>query len=246
MKCRNYAHRGFSGKYPENTMLAFEKAVEAGCEGIEFDVHFTKDGVMVICHDELIDRTSDMKGFIKDMTYEELCKADFSYTYKGQVPFQKIPTLEEYCQFAKDLDIITNIELKTGIFHYPGIERAVYEMLKQYNMLDKVVVSSFNHLSVKMMKEIDPNVKCGFLTESWILNPGEYVKTNGVECYHPILSMLVNPEIVADIKKAGVEINTWTVNEPEHIQLLMEIGVDGIIGNYPDRVKEALIRNNLR
>ena len=93
MKCRNYAHRGFSGCYPENTMLAFEKALAAGCEGIELDVQLTKDGRIVIIHDEAIDRTSDGSGLVKDLTYEELSQADFSYRFRGSVAFQKIPTL---------------------------------------------------------------------------------------------------------------------------------------------------------
>ena len=119
MKCRNYAHRGFSGKYPENTMLAFEKAVEAGCEGIELDVHFSKDQELVIIHDEKVDRTSDGNGYVKDFTYEELKKISFSYKFAEEIGFQKIPTLKEYFEFVKDKDLITNIELKTGVFEYP-------------------------------------------------------------------------------------------------------------------------------
>ena len=91
---KNFAHRGFSGKYPENTMLAFEKAVEAGAEGIELDVQLTKDGEIVIIHDETIDRTTDGKGFVADYTYEELKKFDASYIYTGKMGFNKIPALE--------------------------------------------------------------------------------------------------------------------------------------------------------
>ena len=245
-KCLNFAHRGFSGKYPENTMLAFEKAIEAGCEGMEFDVHFSKDGKLVIVHDETIDRTSDKKGFVKDYTYEELCQADFSYRFKNEVGFQRIPTLQEYCELVKDKDIITNIELKTGIFEYTGIEQAVYDMIKKYDMRDKVIISSFNHHSVKRMKAIDPAIKCGFLTESWILNAGEYVKNNGVECYHPLFCMLANQDYLKELKANNVEINTWTVNEPQYIDMMIAAGVDGIIGNNPDVVKERLIKAGLR
>lgn len=245
MKCRNFAHRGFSGKYPENTMLAFEKAIEVGCEGIEFDVHFSKDGELVIIHDETIDRTSNETGYVKDLTYAELCQADFSYKFAKEVGFQKIPTLREYMELVKDKDIITNIELKTGIFEYPGIEQAVYDMIMEYGLKDKMIISSFNHYTIQRMKAIDPTIKCGFLSETWILKADEYVKENDVECFHPIFRMLTD-EVVSELKANNIAINTWTVNEEEDIQKMIDIEVDGIIGNYPDRVKRMLKKSGLR
>ena len=245
MKCRNYAHRGFSGSYPENTMLAFEKALEAGCEGMEFDVHFTKDRELVIIHDELIDRTSGLHGFVKDMTYEALSKIDFSYKWKGQVPFQKIPTLREYFELVKDRDIVSNIELKTGVFEYAGIEEAVLDLIREYHMEDKVIISSFNHHSVMRFKALAPQIPCGFLSETWILDVGSYVESHGIEAYHPAFFMLTDRE-TADLKAHGRMINTWTVNEPEYIRHMIALEVDGIIGNYPDRVREELKAAGLR
>lgn len=245
MKCRNYAHRGFSGRYPENTMLAFEKALEAGCEGIELDVHLTKDGEVVIIHDEEINRTSNQQGLVKDMTYKELEKVDFSYKYQGKVPFQKIPTLREYFELVKDKDIITNIELKTGVFEYPGIEKKVNDLIKEFHLEEKVAISSFNHYSVMRMKELDPSLYCGFLTESWIIDAGAYVKSCKVEALHPFFGML-NEEITKELKENGCEINTWTVNTKEDIEKMIEIEVNGIISNYPDIVGELLKEHGLR
>ena len=245
MKCRNFAHRGFSGKYPENTMIAFEKALESGCEGIEMDVHFTKDKEIVIIHDEKIDRTSNGSGLIKDMTYEELCKIDFSYIYTDKVGFCKIPTLREYFELVKDKDIITNIELKTGIYEYDGIEKAVYELIKEYGLEDKILISSFNHNSVMRMKEIAPEMKYGFLSETWILETGEYLNRYGIEAYHPDFHMLTDTE-VKDLRDHNIKINTWTVNEYEDIQRMIDIDAEGIISNFPDRVKELLYKNSLR
>lgn len=245
MKCRNYAHRGFSGCYPENTMLSFEKAVEAGCEGIELDVHLTKDNQLVIIHDEKIDRTSNQHGFVKDMTYEELCRVDFSYKYTNQFGFQKIPTLREYFEFIKEKDLITNIELKTGVYEYPGIEKAVYEMICAYNLQNKVIISSFNHNSVMRMKTIAPELECGFLTETWLLDAGSYVSSHKIEAYHPDFHMLTDSELT-DLKKHHVKINTWTVNETEDILSMIQKEVDGIISNYPDRVAFLLKQANLR
>ena len=245
MKCRNFAHRGFSGQYPENSMTAFEKALEAGCEGIELDVHLTKDNKIVIIHDEKIDRTSNGTGLIKDMTYDELKTIDFSYIYKDKVGFCKIPTLREYFELVKDKDIITNIELKTGIYEYEGIEEAVYKMIKEFNIQDKILISSFNHNSVMRMKAIAPEMKYGFLSETWILDTGDYLNKYKIEAYHPDFHMLTEKE-VKDLRDHNIKINTWTVNEKEDIQHMIDIEAEGIISNYPDRVKELLEQNNLR
>lgn len=245
MKCRNYAHRGASGNYPENTMLAFQKALEAGCEGIEFDVQLTRDGELVIIHDETVDRTSNGTGWVRDMTYEELCQLDFSYKWSGQLPFQKIPTLREYFELVKDLDIVSNIELKTGVYEYPGIEAAVYALIKEYGLEKKVVVSSFNHLSVLRMKALDPAIECGFLSEAWLLEAGSYVSRYGVEDFHPHFAMLTDT-MVAELRAHNVGINTWTVNDPEDIRRMIHFKVDGIISNYPERVTRELQSAGLR
>ena len=234
-KIRNIAHRGFSGKYPENTLLAFEKAIEAGADGIENDVHLTRDGEIVVIHDELVDRTTNGKGLVKDMAYDELNKLDASYKF-SEYGVQRIPTLREYLDLVKNTDLISNIELKTGVFEYPGIEKKVYDMLREYDMVDRVIISSFNHYSVMRMKALDPGIKCGFLTESWIINAGEYVSRHGVECYHPFFKSMTS-EYVTELKKHGVEINTWTVNEDVDIQEMIEVGVDSVITNYPDKLK---------
>ncbi len=241
---KNFGHRGFSGKYPENTRLAFQKAIETpGCDGIEMDVHLTRDGELVIIHDEALDRTCvNMTGLVKDYTLDELRKADLSFKYKGQVEPQQIMTLREYLELLEPTALTTNIELKTGIFVYEGIEKKVLDLVREFDMVDRIIISSFNHYSVIRAKEICPEIKCGLLTESWILNAGKYVKSAGVECYHPIFYNNTK-ELVDEIKKEGVEINTWTVNEEKDIREMIRVGVTTIIGNYPDRV--TALRNEL-
>ena len=207
MKCRNYGHRGFSAVYPENTMLAFEKALEAGCEGMEFDVHLTADQELVIIHDESIVRTSGKEGLVKDMTLAQLRQVDFSYKWARQIPFQPIPTLRDYFELVKDRDIMNNIELKTGVYEYPGIEAAVWALIREYHMEDRVIISSFNHHSVLRMKALAPHLPCGFLSETWILDVGNYVASHGVEAYHPQFHMLTDAE-TAGLKAHGVAIIT--------------------------------------
>lgn len=242
---KNIAHRGFSGKYPENTLLAFKMACETpGCDGIELDVQLTKDGEPVIIHDEKIDRTCiNGTGYVFDYTYEELKEFDVSYKFAGQYESQHIPTLREYFELVKEYDILTNIELKTGIFEYPGIERKVWELIQEFDMKEKVIVSSFNHFSVKRMKEMCPDIKCGLLTESWLIDAGKYTKENQVECFHPVYLSL-NTDAVKEIKENGIGINTWTVNREEDIRDMIEKGVDAVIGNYPDRISK--VRNAMK
>lgn len=243
---KNFAHRGFSGMYPENTLLAFKKACETpGCNGIEMDVQLTKDGECVIIHDEKLDRTChNGTGFVKDYTYEEVKTFDVSYIFADQYGPQGIPSLREYFDLVKDYDIVTNIELKTSIFEYPGIEQKVLDIIEEYGMKDRVIISSFNHYTVKRIKELCPDMKCGLLTESWLLNVGAYLKNAGMECFHPCFYSL-DEEVVADIKAQNVAINTWTVNEEEDIRYMVQLGVDSIIGNYPDRISKVIAEEKL-
>ena len=110
-----YAHRGYSGFYPENTMLAFQKAWEAGSDGIELDVQLTKDGELVVIHDETLDRTTDHTGRVCDYTLEELktCNAAAKSSYANT--FMTIPTFEEYCAWAATTNLVTNIEIKSSV-----------------------------------------------------------------------------------------------------------------------------------
>ncbi len=233
-KTKNIAHRGFSGKYPENTLLAFEEALEEGVDGFEFDTHLTRDGEIVIIHDERLDRTTDATGFVRDRTYAELCRVDAGKPFP-EYGFQKIPTLREYFELVKGRDILTNIELKNGIYWYEGMEEKVIAMIREYHLEEQVILSSFNHRSILHCKQLAPEIRCGFLDFSWLADAGEYTATRGVEYYHPAFFTL-DEETVREIHSRGVGINTWTVNEPEEIARMFDLGVEAVIGNWPDRV----------
>ena len=234
-----FAHRGWSGKYPENTMLAFEKAIELGVDGIELDVHMSGDHQLVIIHDETVDRTCNGKGFVKDMTVEQLKALDASAGFMGVYGKTEIPTLREYMERVKDLPLITNIELKTNIYEYEGLEKMVYEMIQEFGLQDRIIISSFNHYSVIRMKALAPELKYGFLAESWMLDTGAYCNKHGVPCYHPLRGNCT-PELVKDMKDHGLEINTFTVNLEEEVRRFYALGIDGIIGNHPDMTKRVL------
>ncbi|WP_297870757.1 glycerophosphodiester phosphodiesterase [uncultured Oscillibacter sp.] len=236
---KNFAHRGYSGKYPENTMLAFRKAVEAGADGIELDVQLTRDGEPVILHDEQVDRTTDGTGWVKELTLAELRKLDASYLYTGQYGFNPVPTLREYCEFIRDLPVITNIEMKTGVFEYPGMDEKVWDMIQEYHLEEKVIISSFNHYTILRMRELAPALKYGFLSETWIIDAGRYCHEHGVACYHPMFRSLTQ-EAVAELKQYGLEINTYTVNTEEDVRDLAAKGIDAVIGNFPEMTRDVL------
>ena len=178
-----YAHRGASGYMPENTNESFEKAVELGADGMELDIQLSKDGKIMVCHDYRIDRTSDGKGFLKDFTYEELRRFNFS---NGREGFYRIPLLEEVLELVKANAVILNIELKSDAkFSYEGMEDKVVAMVKDMKVEDKIVYSSFNHYSVKRMQALAPELFYGLLEESRLIDTPGYVAAQGVDAVHP-------------------------------------------------------------
>lgn len=229
---KNIAHRGYSSLYPENTMLAFKKAYEAGCDGIELDVQLTKDNMMVIIHDETIDRTSNGTGLVKDYTYKELLQFDFSGKFIGEGSINHIPTLIEYLEWVKDKDIFTNIELKNNIYYYTHLEEKVVERIRKFELQQKIVLSSFNNVSVLKCKRLIPRIRTAFLLEERMENAGQYVAENCIDAYNPSIKWLTKEDVL-NCKAHGVEINVWTVNSKKNVEKMIEWGVDGIFTNDP-------------
>lgn len=241
---RVFAHRGYSGRYPENTMLAFKKAAEAGADGIELDVQLTKDGRVVVIHDEKVDRTTDGTGMVKDYTLEELQKLNAGVLYPQVCDMEPIPSFDEYCEWAAQTDLITNIELKTGEYYYEGLEEKMAEIIRKYGLEDKVLFSSFNHLSLIKMKKLLPNVPCGALVGgNGLGNAGYYCKSFGIEWYHPYCNTLTDKE-VASCKEHGIGMNVWTVNDMAVLEQLCQWDCEGVITNYPEVCKAYLTCKN--
>ena len=235
---KNYAHRGFCSQYPENTILAFQKALEEGVDGIENDVQLSKDGHIVIMHDESVDRTTNGKGWVKDLTLAELKELDASEKFGSQFGVQRVPTLREYLELVKDQPVITNIEMKTGVFEYLEMEQMLVDMLREYKLEDRVLITSFNHFTIMRMKERAPEIRYGFLAYDWRLDAGEYTQKNGIPCYHPDYHNLT-PEVVEDLRSHGIEINPYTVDDPKDIRDMIAKGVHSVITNCPDVVNRV-------
>lgn len=237
-----WAHRGYSGRYPENTMLAFQKAVEAGTDGIELDVHSTRDGVLVIHHDETLNRTTDGFGRICECSFGDLYSLNAAARFRKGYPRQQIPRLEEYCEWVREQHVQTNLEIKNDMVFYPSIEENVWRMLEKYGITDRVMISSFNHITLKKIKEIAPEARVGALVlPEWgvKVRPGAYCAEAGFEAYHPSWEHL-DQEAVQDCRLHHIEVNVWTVNEPMKVDQLYSWGCDGVITNYPEMVRKRI------
>ena len=234
-----WAHRGASGHAPENTLPAFQLAADMGADGVELDVQLTKDGVLVVCHDEKVDRTANAKGWIKDYTFEELRKMDFSY---GNLAYEgvQIPTMEEVLDLLEPTGLTINIEMKTGIVMYPQLEEKIVELTNKKGWNDRVIYSSFNHYSVKKIKELNPEAKTGLLYADGPIDMPGYCKTVGADALHPALYNLQFPGFVQECHDKGIDINVWTVNEEAYMKMAEQWGVHAIITNYPDKARKLL------
>ncbi|ADQ13961.1 glycerophosphodiester phosphodiesterase [Halanaerobium hydrogeniformans] len=238
----NIAHKGACGYYPENSLLAFERAVEMGCDAFEIDVQLSSDGKIVVFHDEELDNVSDGSGFLKDHTWAELKNLEITDNNEDEkYGVQRILSLKELLKMMQKNDIILNLELKNDLIDYPGMEEKVCEMLKEYKMLDRVIVSSFNHYSLRKFSKICPEIDLGILYMTTLIKPENYVDSLDfkVRSLHPAAKTL-DQEVVKGIKASGYEIYPYTVNEKEELKKMIELGVDGIITDYPDRLKEIL------
>lgn len=231
-----FAHRGFSGKYPENSPLAFQKVFEeTDCDGIESDVHITKDGQLVIFHDASVERTTSGTGFIKDKTMEEMLQLDIGAWKSPEFAGQHVWTLGQLLDFCKETKLLLNMELKNYEVFYEGLEKMVIDEICARQMQDQVFLSSFNHISMKACKEINTEIKTGLLYDKPLLDIEKYIEHSNADNMHPRYMLLqYQPELVDLYHSHGMDVNTWTVNDEDNIKDMINRGVDLIISNEAD------------
>ena len=234
-----WAHRGASGIMPENTLASFQKAAELGADGVELDIQLTKDGELVVIHDETVDRTTDGKGWVKDYTFEEIRKLNACNTFHDAGTFQ-IPTMKEVFELLKPTGLTINIELKTGIIDYSGIEEKIVALTHEEGFEDRVIYSSFNHYSIMKIQKLDPKAITAFLYSDGPLDMPEYGKEHHVNALHPALYNLRMPDFMKKCHEYGLDVNVWTVNTEEYAKLCIQAGVNAIITNYPDMVQKVI------
>lgn len=224
---KKLGHRGYSAKYPENTMEAFRQAYQEGFDGIETDVHLTKDGELVLIHDEKINRTSQGKGYVKDYTLEELRKWNYNYQFDGYFP---IPTLKELLCFIKNKDFIVNLEVKTDVIHYEGIEEKVIALVNEIGVQDQIYYSSFYLPSVLKLRSLDPTAYVGYLMEYSYDKKYQELINYHIKAFHVRYNFL-NPKRMKVLKEKNIQVATWTVPNLKEYERLKDLGVDIIISN---------------
>lgn len=240
MKTRILGHRGAAAYAPENTMPAFEMALEQGADGLELDVHLSKDGELVIMHDERVDRTTNAHGFIKDFTLEELKALDASYGKEGFAN-AVVPTLREVYELVRGTDKMINVEIKTDIIDYPGIVDKVLKMEDEMGMNGRIIYSSFNHYTIREVLSKRPEAKTGLLYMSIFAEPWLYAKRFGAAALHPhFITISKTPEMAAECAKLGLETNIWTVDDSDWMERLAKMGVTSIITDKPDLAATVL------
>jgi len=222
------AHRGAKAYEPENTLQAFQKALDLNSDGIELDVHLSSDGYLIVIHDETIDRTTNGKGLVNDFTLAELK----SFLIDGKK--YQIPTLNEVFDLVNKKCFI-NIELK-GLETAPKVVALIEEYISEKNWkYENFIISSFDWNMLTETSNLNPNIPIGVLTEKNIDTALAFAKKIKAKAIHPDFNLL-NAENVQQMQEKGFLVLPWTVNSEEDIQKVKSYQVDGIISDNPDKI----------
>lgn len=263
----NIAHRGARSLAPENTLAAARKALETGADMWELDVCMTSDGELVVVHDETLERTSDAARvypdrhpwLVRDFALNELQCLDFGSWYLEKDPFgqiaagkisgkelrsyrgESIPTLGEALGFTLRNDWLVNVEIKSlagteGDFR---VVEATVDLVDRLGMEDRVVISSFNPSYLQRVNRVNPVIATALLTESPLGDPVSVLRKLHARAYHPSIEEIELIDVGA-IQRHGYPIRVWTVNDEKTMKDLIGAGVDGIITDFPQRLKSVL------
>jgi glycerophosphoryl diester phosphodiesterase len=230
------AHRGASGIAPENTLAAFSKAIEIGVDGVELDVHGTADGEVVVMHDASLDRTTDGTGAIKMLTLDQIKRADAGAWFGSQFAGERVPTLAESLDLIKG-QAITVLEIKDKM-----IAAAVVSVIHQMQATDEVFVISFHPSILVEIRALDSRIPTGLLIGGGL---NGVARRYAIHCVHQMSEIgcstlnvshnMVTAEFAYQVRRRGVNLWTWTVDDSERMRALIDFGVDGITSNYPER-----------
>lgn len=237
------AHRGGAKLAPENTLAAIRQAIDLGVDMIEIDVILSKDGEVIVIHDDKIDRTTDGEGVVKEMTLEEIKQYDAGSWFDARFAGEKIPTLDEVFK-AIDGQTVLLIEIKDGDEEYPGLERKVVDAIHKYEAKDWVVVQSFNENAVLRVHEMDPKLTTYYLLgrnfvefyEQLPATKPSSLPYNGIAVHYSG----IDAAKVEKIHEIGYKLLVWTVNEENDMDQMWDIGVDGIITDLPDVLAQKI------
>ncbi len=236
------AHRGASGHAPENTIAAFQLALDTNVDGIELDVHMALDGSIVVIHDSTVDRTTNGKGRVGKMTLEQLKSVDAGSWFNAAFPQkarsgyegQRIPTLSEVMELVRGRARLY-IEMKSPDLYPDSLQPELLRIVRLHEMEHDVVFLSFNRRALRKMRHLDAGIPTALLISRLVGDPVKAAVSLGAGT--AVSYKLLAPTLVRKIRSAGLGLITWTVDNSEDIARMIDAGVDAIITNYPDRMR---------
>lgn len=237
-----WGHRGAKAYAPMNTLPSFQLALDQGAPGIELDVHRSRDGYPVILHDFTVDGTTNGTGRITDMTLAEIKALDAGSYFGEAFKSVQIPTLDEVFELVGQ-QMFINVEIKSASIETDGVEQVVAECIQRHNMQARVIVSSFNPLTLKRFRQIMPAVPLGYLHQVGYEPPGygtdAAIAREDCEAWHPH-HMMIDEAYMQQAKALNKKVNVWTVNDPQRARELRDLGVDCLITDAPDVILKAV------
>jgi glycerophosphoryl diester phosphodiesterase len=231
------AHRGASSQAPENTLAAFGRAVQLGSSFIETDLHLTRDAHFVAIHDGTLERTTNGRGPVREFTLAELRELDAGKWFDREFSGEKIPTLEEVLEFSRKQDVVFYLEVKYDAAW--GMHHALVAALRDANSAARTVVISFDPSTLLALHKLDRSLMTGLLIED---RGEDFVRlANRVGARQVCAaSSLVTPEFVAQAHQSDLHVVAWTVNEREEMRAMMSAEVEGIMSDFPDRLRATI------
>ncbi len=231
------AHRGASGHAPENTMAAFHRAVDLGARFIETDLHLTRDSQLVAIHDDTLDRTTNGRGTVTNHSLAELRQLDAGAWFAPEFAGERIPTLDEIFAFSREHDVVFYLEIKPG-----GAWRAEHALagaLRNAAAVERAVVLCFDPELLRAAHQLDSSMMTGLLANRPASDLVQRALRAGARQLAPRWD-LISPELVQQARAAGLSVIAWTVNQPRQMRALLDLGVDGIMTDFPDRLIAVL------
>jgi glycerophosphoryl diester phosphodiesterase len=229
----NIAHRGASGRLPENTLVAFRGAIDAGAEMCELDVQSTSDGAVVVIHDETVERTTDGAGAVKAMTLAELKQLDAGRWFSVEFAGERIPALDEVFAIAGNRCAL-NIEIKAA-----GLERRVCDLIGAHRAMASAIVSSFDWDAIAIVRHLEPRVRIGLLASRWPARLVGAAFELRAEAIHPRAD-IVTEDLCIAAHQRNLSVYAWVADEVDEMRRLIACGVDGIMTNYPERLRALM------
>ena len=233
------AHRGASGRYPENTRLAFEKAVQLGADMVELDVQLSEDGHVVVFHDERLRRTARVSGLVREKTLEQLKTLDVGGWKQRSFRGERILTLEEAMEIIRGKADLC-LDIKQFAVSQSGIEIKLLFILSHYDYLDQTIFSSFDYACLRRVRDLAPEARIGLIYDSSVKeDPFSIAEELGAGSIHIGKEVAARREFLHQAWEAGMDVHVWTVNEIREMEKFASVGLQGLVSDFPERLTKV-------